>query len=129
MRSHTSRIAMVFALALAVGLAGCASAGGGSSRPAGSSMTRIVRAELAELPEMNALQAIERLRRRWLQSRAGDQVQLYVDGSRRSNVRDLESIRSTEIEQMEFMSASDATTRYGTGHSGGAILVTSRRSR
>lgn len=129
MRSHTSRIAMVFALAIAVGLAGCASAGGGSSRPAGSSMTRIVRAELAELPEMNALQAIERLRRRWLQSRAGDQVQLYVDGSRRSNVRDLESIRSTEIEQMEFMSASDATTRYGTGHSGGAILVTSRRSR
>ena len=129
MRSHTSRIATVFALALAVGLTGCASAGGGSSRPAGSSMTRIVRAELAELPEMNALQAIERLRRRWLQSRAGDQVQLYVDGSRRSNVRDLESIRSTEIEQMEFMSASDATTRYGTGHSGGAILVTSRRSR
>ena len=128
MRSHTSRIAMIFALALAFGLAGCASAGGGSSRPAGSSMTRIVRAELAELPEMNALQAIERLRRRWLQ-RGGDQVQLYVDGSRRSNVRDLESMRSTEIEQMEYLSANDATTRYGTGHTGGAIMVTSRRSR
>ena len=90
-------------------------------------MTRIVRAELAELPEMNALQAIERLRRRWLQR--GDQVQLYVDGARRSNVRDLESMRSTEIEQMEYLSANDATTRYGTGHTGGAIMVTSRRSR
>lgn len=129
MRSHKSRISMVFALALAFGLVGCASAGGGGSRPAGSSMTRIVRAELSELPEMNALQAIERLRPRWLQSRAGDVVQLYVDGSRRGNVADLQSIRVIEIEQMEYMSASDATTRYGTGHAGGAILVSSRRSR
>ena len=126
MRSHKSRITMVFALALAFGLAGCASSGN-SNRPAGSSSTRIVRAELAELPEMDALQAIERLRPRWLQSRAGDQVQLYVDGSRRTNVRDLQSMRVSEIEQMEFMSASDATTRYGTGHAGGAVLVTSRR--
>jgi hypothetical protein len=125
-----SRTTMVFALALAFGLAGCASSGGGgSSRPAGSSTTRIVRAELAELPEMDAFQAIERLRPRWLQSRAGDAVQLYVDGSRRSNVRDLQSMRVNEIEQMEFMSASDATTRYGTGHAGGAVLVSSRRSR
>ncbi len=129
MRSHKSRISMVFALALAFGLVGCASGGGGSSRPAGSSMTRIVRAELAELPEMNAFQAIERLRPRWLQSRAGDAVQLYVDGSRRGNVGDLQAIRVIEIEQMEYMSASDATTRYGTGHAGGAILVSSRRSR
>ena len=50
MRSHKSRIPVLFALALAFGLAGCASAGS-SSRPAGSTSTRIVRAELAELPE------------------------------------------------------------------------------
>ena len=127
MRSHKSRTTMVFALALAFGLVGCASAGGGGSRPAGSSTTRIVRAELAELPEMDAFQAIERLRPRWLQSRAGDSVQLYVDGSRRSNVRDLQSMRINDVEQMEYMSASDATTRYGTGHAGGAVLVTTRR--
>jgi len=128
MRSHKSRIPVLFALALAFGLAGCASAGS-SSRPAGSTSTRIVRAELAELPEMDALQAIERLRPRWLQSRAGDPVQLYVDGSRRGNVRDLQSIRVNEVEQMEYMSASDATTRYGTGHAGGAVLIRSRRTR
>jgi hypothetical protein len=28
------------------------------------------------------------------------------------------------IRQVEYLGASDATTRYGTGHSGGAILVT-----
>ena len=129
MRSHKSRVTMVFALALAFGLVGCASSGGSSSRPAGASSTRIVRAELAELPEMDAFLAIERLRPRWLQSRAGDPVQLYVDGSRRGNIRDLQAMRIGEIEQMEYMSASDATTRYGTGHAGGAILVSSRRSR
>lgn len=76
---------------------------------------------------MDAFLAIERLRPRWLQSRSGDIVQLYIDGSRRSNVRDLQTLRIGEVEQMEYMSSNDATTRYGTGHAGGAVLVTSRR--
>lgn len=126
MRSHKSRTTVVFALALAFGLVGCASSGGGSSRPAGASSTRIVMAELAELPDMDAFQAIERLRPRWLQSRAGDPVQLYVDGSRRGSAMDLRSMRTSDVEEMRYMSASDATTRYGTGHAGGAILVTTR---
>jgi hypothetical protein len=33
---------------------------------------------------------------------------------------------TTEISQIEYMSASDASNRFGTGHTGGAILVTSR---
>lgn len=126
MRSRNSRTTMVFALALALGLAGCASSGGSGSRPAGATSNRIVLAELADLPEMDAYQAIERLRPRWLRSRAGDPIQLYVDGSRRTNVRDLQTMRVSDIEQMEFMSANDATTRYGTGHAGGAVLVTTR---
>ena len=129
MRSHKTRITMVFALALAFGVMGCASSGAGSSRPAGSSSTRIVRAELAELTELDAMQAVNRLRPRWLQSRGGDAVQLYVDGTRRTSSSDLQSLRTSDIEQMQFMSASDPTTRFGTGHAGGAIMVTSRRSR
>jgi hypothetical protein len=52
---------------------------------------------------------------------------LYVDGGRRGGVTDLRSLRPAEIAQMDYMSASDATTRFGTGHSGGAVLVTTRR--
>lgn len=127
MRATTSRRQFIFTMASAVGLGACASSGGGSSRPAGSSSTRIVRAELEPLGQMSALQAIERLRPRWTQSRAGDSPVLYVDGARRSSVNDLQSIRLNDVEQMEYMSSGDATTRYGTGHAGGAIMVTTRR--
>ncbi len=129
MRSHSSKRFLVLALALAFGATACAS-GGGSSRPAGATTNRIVKEELTPLGTINALQAIERLRPRWLQSRAGTGGELpvlYVDGARRSNVQDLNSLQAMDIEQMEYMSGSDATTRYGTGHSGGAILVTSIR--
>ncbi len=125
MRAQTSKRMFMLALAAALGTAGCASGGGGgSSRPAGATSNRIVQAELDALPQMNALRAIERLRATWL--RTGDPPQLYVDGARRGNLNDLTSIMSSEISQIEYMSASDASNRFGTGHTGGAILVTSR---
>lgn len=126
MRVQSSKRFLVLALALALGTAGCASSGGGGSRPAGSSSNRIVQAELEALPQMNALLAIERLRAQWLRTRSGDPPQLYVDGARRGNIQNLTSMLTTEIGQIEYMSASDATNRFGTGHAGGAILVTSR---
>ena len=70
-------------------MAGCASGGGGTARPAGATTNRIVKAELDPLGTINAYMAIERLRPRWLQSRAGaggDPPVLYVDGSRRSSL-------------------------------------------
>ena len=130
MRAHSSKRVVFLAAAIALGTTACATGGSGPARPAGSSSSRIVLEELQGLTQMTALRAIERLRPRWLQSRAGaggDLPALYVDGARRGSSNDLQSISSTEIEQMEYMSASDATTRYGTGHGGGAILVTSRR--
>lgn len=127
MRTRSSRSAFIFALALAMGVSACASGGGGSSRPAGATADRIVKAELEPLGQVNALQAIQRLRPRWLQTRSGDAPVLYVDGARRGTVSDLTSMRLVDIEQMEYMSASDATTRYGTGHAGGAIMVTTTR--
>jgi len=125
MRAHSPKKLVVLALAVAPGTAGCASSGG-TARPAGATTNRIVLAELEALPQMNALSAIERLRNSWLRTRSGDAPQLYVDGARRGGISDLTSILSTEIEEMEYLSAGDATNRYGTGHSGGAILITMR---
>jgi hypothetical protein len=38
----------------------------------------------------------------------------------------LQTIRVEMVEQMEYLDASDATTRFGTGHGGGAIVVLTR---
>ena len=130
MRANPSRYVLVLTLALALGLAGCASSGGSSTRNPGSSSNRIVRADLDALEgTLDVYQAIERLRPRWLQTRGrvGSRPVLYVSGSRRGDLDDLKSMQAAEVEQMEYMSPSDATTRFGTGHSGGAILVTNRR--
>lgn len=128
---QSSRKVVLLAFALALGATGCASGGGGgSARPAGATSNRIVLEEIQALGQVSGLQAIERLRPRWLQSRAGiggDPPVLYVDGARRGSLGDLSSLRAADIEQMEYMSGSDATTRFGTGHGGGAIMVTSRR--
>ena len=128
MRTQSSKRFLVLALALAWGTAGCASGGGdgGTSRPQGASTNRIVQAELDQIPQMNAYLAIERLRASWLRTRSGDVPVLYVDGARRANIQDLQAMMSTEVATMQRLSASDATNRFGTGHAGGAILVTSR---
>lgn len=127
MRASSSRNHIVLAMALAFGLAGCASSAGGSTRPAGATSNRIVKAEFTDLGQINAYRAIERLRPRWLQSRGGEQPVLHVDGTRRGDLGDLQSYQLSDIEQMEYMSGSDATTRFGTGYTGGVILVTTVR--
>lgn len=127
MRVRSLRCAVVLASALAFSGAACASGGGGASRPAGATQNRIVEAELADLGQIDALQAVNRLRPQWLSTRSGAAPVLYVDGQRRSNVQELGTIRASDVEQMEYMSATDASTRYGTGHTGGAVLVTTRR--
>jgi len=128
MRTHPSRTVLLMAFALALGLAGCASSGGGGGgdRVPGATANRIVRAELEPIAQLDAYQAIARLRPRWLRSRSGVSPVLYVDQARRSDLNDLRQLRVTDIDEIEFMSSGDATTRFGTGHSGGAILVATR---
>ena len=86
---QSSRKVVLLAFALALGATGCASGGGGGpARPAGATTNRIVLEEIQALGQVSALQAIERLRPRWLQSRAGmngDPPVLYVDGARRGS--------------------------------------------
>ena len=48
---------------------------------------------------------------------------VYVDGTRRGGPEELRVLRADQIAEMRFMSALDATTRYGLNHDGGAILV------
>lgn len=125
MRAHSSRTPVIFAVALAIGLVGCASSGSGS-RPEGATRNRIVEAELEGLGQISPLRAIERLRPQWLRPRGDETPQLHIDGARRSSLSDLDSYQLSDIERMEYMSATDASTRFGTGYTGGVILVFTR---
>lgn len=115
-------------LALVLGVTGCAGTGGGGmSRPAGSSSDRIVEAELETLHQFSALEAVRRLRPRWLQTRTSVLPQVHVDGNRVGAAENLNSLRASDIQEMRFLNAADATTRFGTNYVSGVILVTTKR--
>jgi hypothetical protein len=125
------------ALALA---AGCASSGGssGPSTPPdrvqeSRQSNLITRAELEKSGASTALQAIRQLRPAMLRvtgavtMRGTDPgVVVYSNGTKFGGVDMLEQIVASDVKQIEWLSASDATQRFGTGHPHGAILITRR---
>lgn len=128
----TSRTPIRFSAAAVVclafiGLAACSSAGGGGSATGGGP-NLLTAEDLADVQQLDAHQAIQRLRPRWLRGRGGVNPSVIVDGAGRpEGLAALEAIRVGEVEEMRFMNANDATLRYGTGHNGGAILITTKR--
>ena len=119
-------MSVVLSVACASGPPGVRSGGSGGSGT-------ITREQLAELGQFSALQVVRRLRPQWLRTRGAanfDGAQLtpvvFVDFSPRGGIRELEHISSDDVERINFMSARDATTRYGTGYPGGIIEVISR---
>jgi hypothetical protein len=56
-------------------------------------------------------------------------IKVYLDGIRYGGVESLKTIPANTVREVRWLSALDATTRYGTGHPAGAIAVTSRTGR
>jgi hypothetical protein len=129
-----------FGLIAAVLLAapGCASStAGGSSATQQSSRPRtqrdrITSEELATIDVQNALQAVQRLRPNFLQTRGGasssitqgpQDVVVYVDQTRMGGPSTLAQIPITDVKEIQYLNGTDATQRYGTGHGSGVIIV------
>ena len=120
-------------LTAALLLAGCASSGEDSGP--GRSRNLITAAELMEVPHSTVYEAVRALRPRWLQARAGatfssrelQTAMVYIDGQLRGGLDEMHTLVPVEVGELRFMSASDATTRFGTNHIGGAIVITTRR--
>lgn len=127
---RTRTIVILPFLLFALALAGCASSGGGGSSSRNSS--DINRTELLEAANstQNLYQAIRRLRPFWLRPRttgiSGERYfpVVYLSGARYGPVGTLREMRPGNVERVRYMDPSEATNRYGTGHTGGAILVT-----
>jgi len=124
-----------FAMALALGQGACAGAAsrGASGGATGSSVrrnsNRIDEAELATVAETDVYTAISRLRPAWLRAGSrGTLPEILLDGTPQSGGPELlRNYRASDVSALEYMSASDATTRYGTGYTAGAIVVTTKR--
>lgn len=127
MRTRLAPILAVLSIACALQLAGCAS-GGGTAGPGGGDTNLLTAEDLADVQQLDAAQAIQRLRPRWMRGRGNTTPSVIVDGTTRmGGVDALAGIRISDVEEMRFISASDATLRYGSGHTGGAIVITTRR--
>jgi hypothetical protein len=135
---------LILAATLA-GSAGCASSS--STQQAGEPQTSAVPApvrprrdpnvitaeEIASRPTLTARQVIEQLRPQFLRVRGTttlgnaattDVIWVYVDGNRMGTVEVLGNIGVHEIREIRYLSPSEATNRYGTGHVQGAIIIT-----
>lgn len=118
-----------FLVPLALVAGGCATTSGSS----GGSRNVISAEELAEVEATDAFDAIQKLRpaflRRGRVNYDDDTVAhpiVYMDGMRLGGIDELRYIRPEELVRVEYLSGGDATVRYGTGHKGGALLLTSR---
>lgn len=121
--------AVLLALALVVGSA-CATKGDSS---AAGSRDLITAEEIQESGALTAYQAVQDLRPRFLRPgrfnmRASSYPVVYVNDLRLGGLDELRRIRSADVYSIRYLSGPDATTRFGTGHSGGALLVTTRGS-
>jgi hypothetical protein len=53
---------------------------------------------------------------------------VVVDGVARGELDELRGLNNDTLETIRYLSAPDATTKYGTGFPGGVIEVTTRRN-
>ena len=75
--------------------------------------------------------AIRRLRPQWLRTRgrtsltgqSPDEPAVYVGGTRYGALRDLQRMEVAQVARISFIEPIEATTRFGTGHTGGAIMI------
>lgn len=141
MSRSTCPIATISLLAIA---AACASTDG-ARRGADSAV--ITAEEVAASPVNNAYDLVQALRPRWLNERgqqrltttqrrdaAGRAVRgmdtsaivAYVDGTRLGDVNALRTVNTSDIRSVRHLNSSEATLQFGSGHTHGAILVTTR---
>ncbi len=121
-----SKLGRTFLLTLTVAAAACASAGGGGGRGTGG----ITGEQLIQTGEKDLYSAVSALRPMWVHARSGArmngtaQIMLYVNNAPYGTVDDLRSIPIETVHDVSYMSASEATTRYGlAGGAVGLILV------
>ncbi len=117
----------MFVLGAVLLVTACAAASQSSDSPR-RQRNLITAEELQAIDEVSVVAAVRRLRPQWLRTigRRSAPV-VYIDNSRAGRIAALDNVSIENIAELRYLSASDATTRYGIGHDGGVILVRTKR--
>lgn len=117
-------------------VAGCASSGDGDRNRPSAAHNAITLEMIDDIAAsvQDAYAVVDRLRPRWLRSRGSMSIRhpqptypvVYVDGQRYGELDSLRTLSVQYLSSLQFISAPQATTRFGTGHAGGAILIVTR---
>ncbi|HEV8600467.1 MAG TPA: hypothetical protein VGQ69_14000 [Gemmatimonadales bacterium] len=90
----------------------------------------ITRQEIEALTDVQtAFEVVSRLRPNWLRARQGSvtagsaEIVVYVNEVRRGGPSALREVDRLQVAEIRRLRGSDATTRFGTDHEQGAILV------
>lgn len=91
----------------------------------------VTRAEMDAVHAADAYGLVQRLRPQFLRSRGSVSMRnssdsypiVYLNNVRYGGVISLRDILVDDIQEIRFISAADATTRWGTGHGSGVIMV------
>jgi hypothetical protein len=117
---------------VAVSLAGCALHGGAASGDV-RDHSMLTKEQIAENHFNTAFDAVETLRSNWLRVRGGadsfqapSEVAVYMDDIRLGNTDALKEIAANTVYYIRFFDGVAAQGRWGVGHSGGVIYVSSR---
>ena len=124
--------------AMALTLVACGGGGSGTaaqpntaSRPIRGPADIISEAEIKATSYQNALEVVQGLRPTMMRPRGTStsqyQVVAYMDDVRLIDLNGLSTIPSERVKEIRYINARDATTRWGTGHGSGVILVTTKR--
>ena len=126
------RTSMVLALVL---LGGCSS-GPAPVRELGFRDRTILTTEEiqnARAPSWTAWELLTQLRPEYLRSRGQSSLRLgpatavvYVNEMRYGDIDALRTMSAEQVLRVQYVNAADATTRFGTDHFGGAILITTK---
>jgi len=129
------RSVLAIATMLIFGVA-CASSGASSTSATRTERDVILQAEISSraADASNAYQIIQKLRPQMLRSRgptdrSGETTlpRVYLDNANLGDVSYLPNINASQVGDIRFFNSRDATTRWGTGHMGGVIMIVTKK--
>ena len=125
-------LACAVAMALSAACASSSSGAGGGPKPGPNLITAD---EISRVSVVNAYEVVQKLRPAMFRQRqvasanaqANGELVVYVDNNRFGDVDSLRQISASSIAALRYFSASEAKTKWGSGHPGGAIEVVTKR--